>query len=428
MQVSILTIGDEILIGQVVDTNSAWMGQQLNLIGMQVGRIISVGDTLEAIHRGLEMALEDASVVLITGGLGPTKDDITKKALAVFFGVELVFHEPTFQRIGLILEKFNRPVTEAHRLQAFLPANAEVLPNKMGTAPGMWVEWGAKTLISMPGVPFEMKYLMEYEALPKLRAKYPGTPIGHRTLLTVGEGESTIAARLSTWEDELPDGLKLAYLPSLGQVRLRLTGTGPNAQALNALLDQKAGELASFVPDCLYGTELDQLETAIGRMLNARSLYLATAESCTGGYISHLITSIPGSSAYFTGGVVAYSNQIKTGQLGVREETLNQFGAVSEQTVREMAAGILERFPAHLALAISGIAGPDGGTPQKPVGTIWIAVGDKQRIQAEQIHAGKDRIKNIQFSSVMALNTLRKFILEHYPLAGAEPGVGSSAS
>ncbi|MBK8879739.1 MAG: CinA family nicotinamide mononucleotide deamidase-related protein [Haliscomenobacter sp.] len=424
MQVSILTIGDEILIGQVIDTNSAWMGQQLNRIGMQVGRVISVGDTLDAIHRGLEMALEGAGAVLITGGLGPTKDDITKKALADFFGVELVFHEPTFQRIGLILEKFNRPVTEAHRLQAFLPSNAEVLPNKMGTAPGMWMEWGTQTLISMPGVPFEMKYLMEYEVLPKLQAKYPGTPIGHRTLLTVGEGESTIAARLSTWEDELPDGLKLAYLPSLGQVRLRLTGIGPNAEALNALLDQKVRELASFVTDCLYGTESDQLETAIGRMLKARNLHLATAESCTGGYISHLITSISGSSAYFTGGVIAYSNQIKTEQLGVQEKTLEQFGAVSEQTVREMVSGILARFPAHIALAISGIAGPDGGTPQKPVGTIWIAVGDKHRIQAEQLHAGKDRIKNIQFSSVMALNKLRKFILEYYPLPGSELEVG----
>lgn len=424
MQVSILTVGDEILIGQVVDTNSAWMGQQLNLIGMHVGRVISVGDTLEAIHRGMEIALEDADVVLITGGLGPTKDDITKTALAGFMGVKLIFHEPTFHRIGLILEKFNRPVTEAHRLQAFLPENAEVLPNKMGTAPGMWMEWGTKNIISMPGVPFEMKYLMEYEVLPKLKAKYPGTPIGHRTLLTVGEGESTIAARLSTWENELPEGLKLAYLPSLGQVRLRLTGIGPDAEALNTLLDQKARELGSFVPDCLYGTESDQLEAAIGRMLSARNLHLATAESCTGGYISHLITSIPGASTYFTGGVVAYSNQIKAELLGVQEETLNQFGAVSEHTVREMVSGILMRFPAQVALAISGIAGPDGGTPQKPVGTIWIAVGDNQRIHTEQIHAGKDRIKNIQFSSVMALNQLRKFILEYYPLPGTEPMAG----
>ncbi len=416
MQVSILTVGDEILIGQVVDTNSAWMGQQLNLIGIQVGRILSVGDTPEAIHRGLEMALEDAEAVLMTGGLGPTKDDITKKVLADFFDVALVFHEPTFNRIGLILEKFNRPVTEAHRLQAFLPSNAVILPNKMGTAPGMWMEWGKKTIISMPGVPFEMKYLMEHEVIPKLKAKYPGTPIGHRTLLTAGEGESTIAARLSIWENELPEGLKLAYLPSLGQVRLRLTGIGPDAEALNDLLDRKAKELSAFVSDCLYGVESDQLEAAIGRLLKERNLYLGTAESCTGGYISHLITSIPGSSAYFAGGVVAYSNQIKTEHLGVREETLGQFGAVSEQTVREMVSGMLKRFPAHIALAISGIAGPDGGSPEKPVGTIWIAVGDQHRIRTEQIHAGKDRIKNIQFSSVMALHKLRKFILEFYPL------------
>lgn len=410
MNVSLLTIGDELLIGQVVDTNSAWIGQHLNLAGYQVSGIFSVGDTQEAIHFGITRALERADVVLITGGLGPTKDDITKHALATFLGVELVFHEPTFIRIGKIFEKFNRPVQEAHRLQAMLPSNAEVLPNKMGTAPGMWMEWNGKVLVSMPGVPYEMHYLMEYEVLPKLKMTFPGTPIAHRTLLTVGEGESIIADRLSHWEDALPKHIKLAYLPSLGQVRLRLTGTGKNEQELQALLDQKAAELAELVQDCLFGTEQTRLEAALGQMLKARGLRIALAESCTGGNIAHLLTSISGASDYFEGSIVAYSNTIKTTVLGVSPKTLEEHGAVSEACVREMVAGALRVFHTDIALAISGIAGPGGGTPEKPVGTIWIAVGNHQSVSTLKIHAGKDRLKNIQFSSVMALNQLRLFL------------------
>lgn len=415
MHVSLLTIGDEILIGQVVDTNSAWMGQQLNLAGYRVHSIYSVGDTLEAIQTGIRQAFGSADIVLVTGGLGPTKDDITKTALADFFGTELVFHSPTFERIARIFEKFNRPVQEAHRLQAMLPANAEVLPNKMGTAPGLWIESEGKVLVSMPGVPYEMQYLMEHEVLPLLKTRFPGTPVAHRTLLTIGEGESILADQISDWEDRLPSQLKLAYLPGIGQVRLRLTGTDPNEAQLHALLDQKAAELADLVQDCLYGTGQDQIEAAVGRMLQARGLRLATAESCTGGHISHLITSVPGASAYFEGAVVAYSNTAKTALLGVSPHLIEKHGAVSEACVQEMATGVLRALPAHIAIAISGIAGPDGGTADKPVGTIWMAVSDGRQITTQKIHAGKDRLKNIQFSSVQALNLLRRFLVQHYP-------------
>ncbi|MEY4134674.1 MAG: competence/damage-inducible protein A [Saprospiraceae bacterium] len=415
MQVSILTVGDEILIGQIVDTNSAWMGQQLNLAGASVRRILSVGDELEAIRKGLDQTLEAADIVLMTGGLGPTKDDITKKALAEYMGVELVFHEPTFERIVRIFEKFNRKVTDAHRQQGFLPANAEVLPNKMGTAPGMWMEWNGKVIISMPGVPFEMKYLMEHEVLPRLKTRFPGKPIAHRTILTAGEGESIIAETLSEWEDRLPQNLKLAYLPSLGQVRLRITGTSDDEQTLNAVLDQKAAELNAILGNIVYSAGSDQLEAAIGRMLVHRKLKLATAESCTGGYLAHLLTSIPGASAYFVGSILAYSNEVKSSLLGVNPETLDRYGAVSQQTVVEMARGALGKLPADLVIAISGIAGPDGGTPEKPVGTVWIAIGNTSDIRSFQIHAGKDRLKNIQFSAVHALNQLRLFLQQHYP-------------
>ena len=329
--------------------------------------------------------------------------------------VPLVFHEPTFERIVRIFEKFNRKVTDAHRQQGYLPANAEVLPNKMGTAPGMWMEWQGKVIVSMPGVPFEMQYLMENEVLPKLKMRFPGKPIAHRTLLTAGEGESIIAETISDWEDNLPENLKLAYLPSLGQVRLRITGTDNDEQALNTVLDQKAAELKAILGDIVYGSGTDQLEAAVGRMLKARNLKLATAESCTGGYIAHLISSIPGASSYYAGSILAYSNEVKTSLLGVSPKTLEQFGAVSEQTVREMAMGALQRLPANIVIAVSGIAGPGGGTPEKPVGTIWIAVGDQNHISMHKIHTGKDRLKNIQFSTVHALNQLRKFIQQHYP-------------
>jgi nicotinamide-nucleotide amidase len=412
MKISIITIGDEILIGQTIDTNSAWMGKKLNAIGAQIHQIVSVGDDLPDIIQNLEKALQHSDVVLLTGGLGPTKDDVTKKALCEFFGVDLVFHQPTYDRILKLFEKWGRSTTEAHRLQCFMPGNAELLYNKMGTAPGMWFEKDGKVVVSMPGVPYEMKYLMETHVISKLKATFPGQPIVHRTIQTVGEGESRIAFRLEDIESALPAHIKLAFLPNLGKVRLRLTGKGPDQTALEHELDEKVKQIVDRIPELIFGFGEIKLEAAIGQMLKERQLKLATAESCTGGFLAHMITSVPGSSDYFQGSIIAYANAVKMNQLGVKADTLNQQGAVSEATVREMVTGALDLLQTDLAVATSGVAGPGGGSEEKPVGTVWMAVGNNNRIKTRLIRAGKDRIKNIEYSSVHALNLIREFLLE----------------
>lgn len=417
MNAYLLTIGDEILIGQIIDTNSAWMSRQLNLQGIRVYGKSSVGDSRDAIIEGLELAARHADVIIMTGGLGPTKDDITKKTLADYFGSGMSFHQETYDRIAAYFTKIGRKLPPSMVDQATVPDQAVLLINKVGSAQGMWFEQGGKVFISLPGVPFEMEYLMTQEVLPRLKTRFPGKPIAHRTLLTAGEGESNIARRLEGFEETLPPNIKLAYLPNLGQVRLRLTGTWddaliPDATAqLDALLDAKAAELHALLPDLVFGFGEDSLEKVFGRLLLERRLKFGTAESCTGGYIAHLITSVPGASNYFPGSIVSYSNEIKIRQLGVRPGTLDQFGAVSEETVREMVSGALEALKVDVALAVSGIAGPDGGTPDKPVGTVWMAVGDRSRTIAEKHIFGRDRVKNIQLSGVYALNLARKFLL-----------------
>lgn len=418
MHAHLLAIGDEILIGQIVDTNTAWMSRALNQAGIAVNGKSSVGDTREAILGGVAHAAAAADVVIMTGGLGPTKDDITKKTLAELFGSEMAFHEATHQRIAGYFEKINRPLPPAMRDQATLPLKATILVNKVGTAPGMWFEADGKVYISLPGVPFEMEYLMEQEVIPRLRTHFQVRPIAHRTLLTVGEGESNIAKRIEAFEDALPPHIKLAYLPALGQVRLRLSATWPGAlvadaqEKLEAELNQYRDQLAAQIPEWLYGFEEDSLERVVGRLLLAQNKQLGTAESCTGGYIAHLITSVPGASNYFQGAAVTYSNTQKMKVLGVQAETLDAHGAVSEATVREMATGALDALGADVTLAISGIAGPDGGSAEKPVGTVWIAVADRNRCVAFKTVFGRDRMKNIQLSATWALNTLRKFLLD----------------
>ena len=411
MKVHLLTIGDELLIGQVVDNNSAWMGRQLNLAGIQVAGIVSAPDEHDDIVDAIGHCLQRSQVVIMTGGLGPTKDDVTKKAIAEYYGVGFVFSQETYERLVRIFQRLGRPVTEALRQQCFMPQNAELLLNHMGTAPGMWMEENGRVLISLPGVPYEMKHLMETAVIPRLLERFPVAPRKHRTVLTAGEGESTIADRLEKFEDELPADLRLAYLPSLGQVRLRLTATGHSEPVLDRLLETQVARLQALLPDLIYGYEAESLEEAVGRILRERGLRLATAESCTGGYLAHRITSVPGSSDYFLGSVVAYANEIKIAQLGVAEATLQTHGAVSEQTVREMAEGVRQRFGADIAVATSGVAGPGGGSPEKPVGTIWLAVADRERTFAYRLQAGKDREKNIQWSTVYALNFLRRFAL-----------------
>ncbi|MEM6380948.1 MAG: competence/damage-inducible protein A [Bacteroidota bacterium] len=414
MKVNLLTVGDEILIGQIVDTNSAWMATQLNLIGAEVSHIYTVGDTEEEILTALDQSFHQAEVVLMTGGLGPTKDDITKKTIAKYFQVPMEFDQKTYDRILKLFERWGRATTEAHRLQCYMPVNADLLYNKMGTAPGMWFNNNGKVLVSMPGVPYEMKYLMENAVLPKLQKQFPSSPIAHRTVLTVGEGESRIADRIQDFENVLPQNIKLAFLPGLGRVRLRLTGRGTDQVTLEQTLDQETEKLKAIIPELVFGEGQLKLEEAIGQLLLERDLTIATAESCTGGYIAHLLTSIAGSSRYFHGSIIAYDNSVKMKQLKVAPQTLEEHGAVSEATVIEMVQGALEAIGTDIAIAISGIAGPGGGSPEKPVGTVWIAVGDKQNTETYLLKAGKDRLKNIQYSAIYALDQIRKFLLKYY--------------
>jgi nicotinamide-nucleotide amidase len=422
MTVHLLTIGDEILIGQITDTNSAWMSRELNLRGIRVTGKSSVGDTREAIIGGVTHAASSADVVIMTGGLGPTKDDITKKTLAEIFDSAMRFDEPTFQRIAEYFTKINRSMPPAMRDQATLPEKALILVNKVGSAPGMWLEQDNKVYIALPGVPFEMEYLMTAEVMPRLVERFISRPIIHRTIQTACEGESMIARRIEAFEDSLPSNVKLAYLPALGQVRLRLTGVWegevtPSAAAeLTALLDQKKAELTALLPDIIFGYEEDSLQQVFGKALLEKGLQFGTAESCTGGYVAHLITEIPGSSAYFPGSVVTYSYEMKEKLLGVKADTLAQFGAVSEECVREMANGALDTLGVDIAVAVSGVAGPDGGTPDKPVGTVWMAVASRDKTVVAKHTFGRDRLKNIQLTGTYALNMALKFILSRSSL------------
>ncbi|NJN77138.1 MAG: competence/damage-inducible protein A [Saprospiraceae bacterium] len=411
MNAQIITIGDEILIGQIVDTNSAWMAQQLNANGIAVTEIITCRDDKESILSAVKRALSQGDLVLTTGGLGPTKDDITKKTLADYFGFPMAFHQPTFEIIEQLITNHGRKLTEAHRNQAWMPEGIQHLENKMGTAPGMWFEQDGKVLISMPGVPYEMKYIVENQAIPAILKRFKTTPIRHRTILTVGQGESKIAEIIEDFENSLAkDNIKLAYLPSLGSVRLRLSVSGENAAILDDLLDAKVEELKTLIPQYIYGFGTTTFEAALGELLKSKGVTVSTAESCTGGLVAHRLTTVSGSSAYFHGSVVAYDNAIKRNVLGVKSETLDKFGAVSEETVTEMVQGVLKVMKTDYAIAVSGIAGPTGGKPDKPVGTIWVAVGNKDEVRTHKLQLSKDRMKNVEYTVVFALNFLRKMV------------------
>jgi len=411
---SIITIGDELLIGQVIDTNSAWMAQELNKIGVWVNHRVAVGDVWDDIWQVLDEEGTRSHVILITGGLGPTADDITKTLLCKYFGGKMVMDEATLGHVTYLFEHvFKRPMPllERNRKQAEVPDVCTVLKNENGTAPGMLFEKNGKIFISMPGVPHEMKGIMKDHVLPLLKRRFQLPHIGHRTLLTAGVGESFVAEMIKDFEESLPEFLKLAYLPGNGMIRLRLTGTGDKTKIENEL-DNKFVELKQLVKDHLVVDEDITMEIVIGRILKERDKTVATAESCTGGYIAHLITSVPGSSAYFTGSVVSYDNNVKKNILGVREDTLQTVGAVNEETVIQMAKGVLRIMQTDYAIAVSGIMGPDGGTPDKPVGTVWIAVGNEQSVETKKMHFRFDRKRNIELTSINALNLLRLFILK----------------
>jgi nicotinamide-nucleotide amidase len=412
MLAEIITIGDEILIGQIVDTNSAWIAHEINNIGIRVKQISSVSDDRQHILTALKEASHRAEIILITGGLGPTKDDITKKTIAEYFGVRLVENKDALDNVLNIFSKYNRPLLEVNRLQAQVPENCEVILNKNGTAPGMWFNVGGKLYISMPGVPHEMMYMMEDTVIPKLKSSLKLPFIIHKTILTVGEGESFLAERIADIEDSLPSHIKLAYLPKLGQVRLRLSGYGENEIVLRKEVNEFAGKIVERVANVVAAEEDIPIEKVILDFMTERGLTLSVAESCTGGYISHLLTQHPGSSKVFFGGAISYSYELKESILGVKNETLTQFGAVSKETVTEMVEGALLNFKSDFALAVTGIAGPDGGTPDKPVGTVWIAVATANKTIAKKLTFGNKRRQNIERSAIAALNMLNTLLHE----------------
>ncbi len=410
---SIITIGDELLIGQTIDTNSAWMAQELNKLGIWVKRRVAVGDVWDEIWNALDEESRQSKIILITGGLGPTADDITKPLLSKYFGGKMIVNEEALQNVITIFEKYiKRPMLDVNLKQAEVPDVCTVIQNKRGTAPGMWFEKESKIFISMPGVPNEMKGMMLDFVLPRLPSLFSLPVVVHRTLLTAGIGESYLADRIQSFESALPLHIKLAYLPNFGMVRLRLTATGKNAAQITNEIDQQFATLQSLVQDVMVINEDKTLEEAIGILLLQRGKTAATAESCTGGYVAHLITSIPGSSAYFFGGVISYDNTIKRDVLGVSSDVLDRYGAVSEETVRQMANSVKHLMQTDYAIAISGIMGPGGGTEEKPVGTVWIAVAGLSETVAQKFQTRYDRGRNIEVTAIHALNMLRQSILK----------------
>lgn len=404
----LITIGDEILYGQIVDTNSAWMGAELTKIGIKVKQITSISDNKEHIAEALENAKTRADIILMTGGLGPTKDDLTKDVLTSYFNTKLELHQPSLADLEEIFKNRGRELTDLNREQAYLPAACTPVRNVLGTAPGMWFEKEGKVYVSMPGVPFEMKRMMTDTVLPQLKAYFKTPEIIHKVIQTVGIAESLLSAKLENWETSLPPHLKLAYLPHLGTVRLRLTGQGADATQLEQEMQEEVDKLQQIIPNYIFAYGELSLEAAVGQLLKKRGLTIATAESCTGGYLAHKITSISGSSAYYQGSVIAYHNNVKIQELSVNPETLQQHGAVSEATVKEMAANVRRKFNTDIGVATSGIAGPDGGTPDKPVGTIWIAYADKHKTEAKLLHYNKDRLLNIEYTTLAVLNLVRQ--------------------
>ncbi|MFM2307350.1 MAG: hypothetical protein RLZZ367_2019 [Bacteroidota bacterium] len=409
MKATVITIGDEILIGQIVDTNSAWIGQQFSAIGVKLHEVISVGDEAAQIVSALDRAAETSQIILMTGGLGPTKDDITKKTLVEYFDTELELNEEVWEKMKVIFEKRGLRVLELNRSQAMIPKASIMLPNMRGTAQGMWFERDGVVFVSMPGVPHEMKHLMETQVLPRLKEKFSFPKIVHATVMTAGAGESVVANLLTDFENNLPEHVKLAYLPDLGLLKLRLTGRG-DTDAIKQEVEEQKQKLIATLGDLFYTEGEDKLEQVLGKTLTARNETVSCAESCTGGYISHLFTSVAGSSKYFEGSIISYSYAVKENLLGVKNETLQKHGAVSEECVREMVQGLLKVTGTTYGIAVSGIAGPGGATDDKPVGTVWIAVASADNVVVRRFQFFPSRMENIRVFSNAAMNMLRLFI------------------
>ncbi|HSI74758.1 MAG TPA: competence/damage-inducible protein A [Lunatimonas sp.] len=408
----ILAIGDELLYGQIQDTNSLWISQELDKIGVRVVRRTTVGDNRHDMLHAFEAAEKVADVVLITGGLGPTSDDLTKPVLAEYFGCGIELVPEALESVSKFFERRGRELTDTNKLQAHLPTKCTYVENEVGTAPGMWFEEHGVVWISMPGVPHEMKKLMKDFVLPKLKTIYDLPVIYHRVIKTVGIGESWLSDLIKEWELSLPPHVRLAYLPSLGEVKLRLTAFGNSKPFVEKAVETELEKVYPLISKYIYGYDKISLQEAVGQLLLAQAKTVAFAESCSGGYISHLITSIDGSSGYFQGAMIPYHNDFKSNLLGVSTETLKTLGAVSEQTVIEMANSVKTKFAADYGVASSGIAGPAGGTPEKPVGTVWIACSHPKGVATKLLHLTTDRSINIHLTAISALNLLRMCIVE----------------
>ena len=411
MKAEIITIGDEILIGQIVDTNAAYIAQRLNDTGIVVSERTSVGDDAQQIAETVSRAMQRCEVVITTGGLGPTKDDITKTTLARMFDSQMVFDTAVADHVRTMLARRGIAFNELNRSQALVPECCTVLFNAHGTAPGMWFERDGHVLVNLPGVPFEMKHLMEDEVLPRLKKRFSLRAIIHRTMITGGIAESILAERIAAWEDSLPDYLKLAYLPSPNIVRLRLSAYEVEGESVMAEIESRFEQLQKIIPDNIIGYETATLQQAVHNLLTERKKTLAVAESCTGGKIASLFTAMAGASEYFLSGATTYSNESKINILGVSPETIAKHGAVSEQTAREMAEGVRRITGADYGVATTGIAGPSGGTAEKPVGTVWFAVSSADGTYAVMKNSGTDRGQIIDRASAYAIELLRDAIL-----------------
>jgi nicotinamide-nucleotide amidase len=410
MYSEIINIGEELLIGQVVNTNASWMCQQLNNIGIQVKSISVVSDVEEDITNALQTAVDRSDIIFITGGLGPTKDDLTKDVLTKFFNTSLELNEIALNDISEFFKKRGKEVTKLNYLQAMVPKGFDIIRNPEGTAPGLIGKFNNKIIYALPGVPFELKYMFENHIIPEIMTTSKNEFILHKTILTQGIGESFLAELIEDWEDQLPEEISLAYLPSAGIVRLRLSGKGNDKERIVKEIDNEVARLNDLIPDYIFGFDNDSLEEIIINVLSEKCKTLGVAESCTGGYISHLLTSIPGSSKCFKGSIVSYCNDVKESQLFVPAELIEKFGAVSKEVAIAMAEGARRALKTEYSLAVTGIAGPSGGTNDKPVGLVYIAVSSESETLCEKHLFGDRRDRNIERSSITALNMLRKQI------------------
>ncbi len=412
MTSEIITIGDELLIGQVINTNASWMAKALNESGVDVRQITSVSDTGDEITRALREAEERADLILITGGLGPTNDDITKDVLCKYFHTELVNDNKVLNNIQGFFQRKGLALTELNRKQALVPKGSTVIDNPLGTAPGLAFHKNGKLFVAMPGVPYEMKHIMQSFVLPWLQNNYPGSIIIHKTIMTQGIGESFLAAKIAPWVDGLPREIKLAYLPSPGIVRLRLSIKGKDRDIMKRLLDREVEKLMKYIPEYFWGFDDEKLEAVLGKMFKKTGKSICTAESCTGGYVAHRITGVPGSSSYFKGSVIAYDNHVKENLLKVPPDLLEKYGAVSREVVEKMAEEACKLLDSDYAISISGIAGPDGGSAEKPVGTVWIAIAGPDVLESKKFLFGDERDRNIVRAGNAALGFLRSVLIQ----------------